>query len=126
MQRMSLIRRNRKLTERRRKLIRTKGTLINLFFLKENPMSRNIHNQMLASLLLLMLPSPASADKVDNYIKMEMHRQRIPGASVAILREGKVVRAKGYGLANLELPASATENTVYPIASMTKQFTATA
>jgi CubicO group peptidase (beta-lactamase class C family) len=42
------------------------------------------------------------------------------------VREGKIVYAKGYGMANLELSAPATEKTVYHIASITKTFTAIA
>jgi hypothetical protein len=46
------------------------------------------------------------------------------GLSVAIVRDGKVVRSKGYGQANMEWAVPATENTVYQIGSLTKQFTA--
>jgi D-alanyl-D-alanine carboxypeptidase len=42
------------------------------------------------------------------------------------VQDGKVVLAKGYGLANVELSVSASENTVYQLASVTKTFTATA
>ena len=50
----------------------------------------------------------------------------IPGASLAIVRDGRIIKAQGYGFANLELKASATKDTVYEIGSNTKQFTATA
>jgi Beta-lactamase class C and other penicillin binding proteins len=48
------------------------------------------------------------------------------GASVAVIRDGKVLLAKGYGLANVEPKTPASAETVYEIASLTKQFTATA
>ena len=76
-------------------------------------------------LVLITVSVIVRADKVDDYIKAEMHRKRIPGLSVAIVRDSKVVRARGYGLANIELLVPATENTVYQIGSITKQFTAT-
>jgi D-alanyl-D-alanine carboxypeptidase len=63
---------------------------------------------------------------VDEYIQGRMHKRHIPGVSVAIVQDGKVVLAKGYGAANVELSVSATENTVYQLASVTKTFTATA
>ena len=66
------------------------------------------------------------ADKVDDYLKSEMAHRRIPGLSVAVLRDGKVVRAKGYGLASVEVSVPATAETIYPIGSLSKQFTATA
>ncbi len=55
-----------------------------------------------------------------------MHKRHIPGVSIAIVQDGKVVRAKGYGMANVELSVPATEKTVYQLASVTKTFTAAA
>ncbi len=55
-----------------------------------------------------------------------MEWQHLPGLSLAVVRCGNVVHAQGYGLANLELCVPATNNTVYQIGSLTKQFTATA
>ncbi|NQT11507.1 MAG: beta-lactamase family protein [Planctomycetes bacterium] len=49
-----------------------------------------------------------------------------PGLSVGIARGDEVLLAKGYGLADVELSASASEKTVYRIGSITKQFTAAA
>lgn len=55
-----------------------------------------------------------------------MQEQHIPGLSVAVVKEGRIVLAKGYGWANVESKVAATPETVYPLASLTKQFTATA
>lgn len=63
---------------------------------------------------------------VDNFINEQMQQFHIPGLSLAIVRDGKIIRAKGYGLANVESRAAATPETVYEIGSVTKQFTATA
>jgi len=63
---------------------------------------------------------------IDDYISDRMHKRHIPGVSVAIVEDGKVVLAKGYGVANVELSVPATENTVYQLASVTKTFTAAA
>ena len=65
-------------------------------------------------------------DNIDVYVQRRMQRDHIPGVSVAILRAGKVILCKGYGMANVELSSAATENLVYQIASLTKPFTATA
>jgi D-alanyl-D-alanine carboxypeptidase len=70
--------------------------------------------------------APDSVDGIDEYVRAEMRKQQIPGASIAIVRNGKVASTKGYGMANLELSVPATENTVYQLASVTKPFTATA
>jgi D-alanyl-D-alanine carboxypeptidase len=66
------------------------------------------------------------ADGVDDYVKAQMRRQHVVGLSLAVVKDGKVIKAKGYGLANMELNAPATKDTVYNIASIGKEFTATA
>ncbi|MGC4044945.1 MAG: serine hydrolase domain-containing protein [Armatimonas sp.] len=75
---------------------------------------------------LLLLSSLAQADSVDSYIRMRQERDHVPGIAVAIVKDGKVVRKKGYGYADLEHKARVTTDTPYQLASVTKQFTATA
>jgi CubicO group peptidase (beta-lactamase class C family) len=55
-----------------------------------------------------------------------MRQLHIPGLSLAVVRDGRMVRLHGYGLANIELNARVTSETVFEIGSITKQFTATA
>jgi CubicO group peptidase (beta-lactamase class C family) len=66
----------------------------------------------------------AMIDSVNQYVTREMERQRIPGASIAILRGDTILLSRGYGLANLELRVPATDSTIYQSGSMGKQFTA--
>jgi CubicO group peptidase (beta-lactamase class C family) len=66
----------------------------------------------------------ASIDSVNRYVTSEMLRQRIPGASVAILRGDHIVHSRGYGVANLELGVPASDSTIYQSGSVGKQFTA--
>jgi len=47
-----------------------------------------------------------------------------PGASVAVAKDGKIIFSKGYGLANLEYGIKNSPDTVFHIASVSKQFTA--
>jgi CubicO group peptidase (beta-lactamase class C family) len=68
----------------------------------------------------------ARADKVDRYIETEMRALHIPGVSLAVVRDGRIIKAQGYGFANIELQSRATGETVYEIGSITKQFTAVA
>src|SRR5262249_8516225 len=75
--------------------------------------------------LLLLQTAAVRADKVDDYVKAEMQKQRIPGLSLAVVKEGKVIKAEGYGLANVEQNVPARPDTVYKIASVSKQFIAT-
>jgi len=51
---------------------------------------------------------------------------RAPGASVAIIRHGKTVLSRNYGLADVETQTPITDRTNFRLASLTKQFTATA
>ncbi len=70
--------------------------------------------------------SAATAGAVTEYVKAEMERQHIPGLSLLVVRHGKVVRADGFGLANVELQVPVKAETVFQSGSVGKQFTATA
>jgi CubicO group peptidase (beta-lactamase class C family) len=84
-------------------------------------------------LLLLPLLHPISDDKpvstksshVDAIFREYAHRGA-PGASVMVIRDGKVLFKKAYGLANLEEKTPCATDTNYRLASLTKQFTAAA
>jgi D-alanyl-D-alanine carboxypeptidase len=78
-----------------------------------------------ALVILLVATVGAQADKVDDYVKAEMQRQHIPGTSIAVLKDGKIIKAEGYGLANVELNVPARPETVYKIGSVSKQLIAT-
>jgi D-alanyl-D-alanine carboxypeptidase len=62
--------------------------------------------------------------KLDEYIRAQMRAQQIVGLSLAVIKDGKVIKAKGYGLANIETHTLATANTSYKIGSISKQFLA--
>lgn len=74
-------------------------------------------------------PAPQGAmvsSQVDQYIAEQMHEQRIPGLSLAVVLDGRIVKQKGYGFANLEDRAPVTPDTMFESGSIGKQFTATA
>ena len=83
----------------------------------------------IAFLLTVILSTLISASgqktesQVDNYVKTEMARSHIPGAAVAILRNGRVESMKGYGFADVEHRLAVTPDTMFQIASTTKPFT---
>lgn len=76
------------------------------------------------AILLLLSGIFATADEVDRIVREEMARQHIPGASIAVLRDGRIVKVQGYGVANLELNTPANAESVYRIGSVSKQFIA--
>ena len=75
---------------------------------------------------LMMSQDGATAAKVDEVVRYEMEKRQTPGVAVAVVKDGRVVMAKGYGLANVELQVPVKTETVFQIASVTKQFTAAA
>jgi CubicO group peptidase (beta-lactamase class C family) len=54
----------------------------------------------------------------------DFNRPDAPGASVTVIQNGKVLLAKGYGLANVEEKIPCAPETNFRLASLTKQFTA--
>src|SRR5258706_6248491 len=54
------------------------------------------------------------------------NRTNSPGASVIVIRDGRVLFARGYGLADLEKQTPCNTNTNFRLASVTKQFTSMA
>ncbi|MBA3759059.1 MAG: serine hydrolase [Gemmatimonadales bacterium] len=83
----------------------------------------------IAALALLIIPAEAAAQappKFDAYVRRVMETFTVPGLSVAIVKDGKVVLAKGYGVRRMGNPAPVDAKTRFGIASNTKLFTATA
>lgn len=74
--------------------------------------------------LLLLSATTAYADAVDDLVRARMQERNIPGAAVAVIKNGKVVKIKGYGLASIEFNAPVTLDTVFEIGSVSKQMTA--
>ena len=60
-------------------------------------------------------------DPIDSYVSQEVGLQRIPGLSMALVSRGKVLKSGGYGMANAETQTPAKPETVYQLASVTKQ-----
>jgi CubicO group peptidase (beta-lactamase class C family) len=56
-------------------------------------------------------------------IKNHMAAEKIPGVSVAVMREGKIILAKGYGLANVEHNVPVKPETLFQSGSVGKTFT---
>jgi CubicO group peptidase (beta-lactamase class C family) len=68
----------------------------------------------------------SESNQVDEYVKQQMRESPIPGLSLAIVKDGKIIKASGYGAANLETGTPAGPETEYRIASISKQFIAAA
>jgi CubicO group peptidase (beta-lactamase class C family) len=53
----------------------------------------------------------------------DLNRKPSPGLALAVVRDGKVILRRGYGLANIEHQVPITPSTVFDLASLSKQFT---
>jgi CubicO group peptidase (beta-lactamase class C family) len=78
-----------------------------------------------ALFLLFLAPLAARQDKTDEFITAQLREQNIPGLALAIAKDGKVIKAAGYGYADLERKIPITPETVLKIASVSKQCIAT-
>jgi CubicO group peptidase (beta-lactamase class C family) len=81
--------------------------------------------------LILLLSTTGFAqnsfdNKIDEYLRTQMKAQQIPGIALAVVRDGKIVLARGYGLANVEHQVPVKPETIFQSGSTGKQFTATA
>ena len=72
------------------------------------------------------MPDATLQDQIDEIIENAINETQLVGASVGVMRQNEVIFTRGYGYADLNKKAEATEHTVYRIGSITKQFTALA
>lgn len=73
----------------------------------------------LTSALAAQLPSD-----LDAYIENARKEWECPGLAIAVIKDGKVLATKGYGVRELGKPELVDENTVFDLASLSKSFTA--
>lgn len=66
------------------------------------------------------------SDSLDKYIERGMKQWQIPGLAIAIVKDGKVLLQKGYGVRDINRKEKVDENTLFIIASNSKLFTGTA
>ncbi len=65
-------------------------------------------------------------DSIDTYVNRALTDWKIPGVAVSIVKDGKVVYSKGFGVRDIETKEPVDENTLFMIGSNTKAFTGTA
>jgi CubicO group peptidase (beta-lactamase class C family) len=70
--------------------------------------------------------SQISSNKIDSLMLDALVKFKVAGASIAIVKDGKVIHQKGYGVTSIESKQPANEFTNYMIASNTKAFTTAA
>ena len=71
-------------------------------------------------------PEPIDAQEIDHLVESTMAAFHVPGIAVGVVKDGKLVFAKGYGVRELGQPGKVDANTLFAIASNTKAFTTAA
>src|SRR5215472_4304357 len=66
----------------------------------------------------------AKLQGLDELASQAMKEWKVPGVAIAVVQDGKVIYAKGYGYRDLEQKLPVTTGTLFPIGSITKSFTA--
>ncbi|MBC7382188.1 MAG: serine hydrolase [Bacteroidia bacterium] len=90
-------------------------------------MKKILLNLILLFLINSLFAQPAFInDSLDIYIKREMERWQVPGLAIAIVKDGKIVLCKGYGVKESGKKDAVNEYTLFQIASNSKAFTGTA
>jgi CubicO group peptidase (beta-lactamase class C family) len=90
------------------------------------------HTLTFALFLLVVAPvqlaqaQDARLREIDEYALKATRDWNVPGAAIAIVKDDKVIFAKGYGVREMGKPAPVDERTLFAIASNTKAFTAAA
>lgn len=74
--------------------------------------------------LRLAEPLEAVVDDLESYIPDYLRRQRVPGTAIALIRDGKVAWASGFGVANAITGEPVTADTLFEVASNTKVISA--
>jgi carboxylesterase type B/CubicO group peptidase (beta-lactamase class C family) len=69
---------------------------------------------------------PVKAAELDSIVRAHFDGKGIVGLTVGVMQNGRVVFAKGYGLASVEKNTPVTTRTMFPVGSVTKQFTCSA
>jgi CubicO group peptidase (beta-lactamase class C family) len=85
----------------------------------------------LATLLFICLLSTTtiaqiSSPKIDSLMAESLIKFKVAGAAIAIVKDGKVIHSKGYGVADINTKKPVNENTNFQIASNSKAFTTAA
>ncbi|MFN2500423.1 MAG: hypothetical protein ABR530_00225 [Pyrinomonadaceae bacterium] len=65
-------------------------------------MTLRFYSLVYAVVFCCLLALSVRADRVDDFVLSQLAERHIPGAAAAIIKDGRVVKMKGYGLASLE------------------------
>jgi len=93
-----------------------------------------IYFMLLKTSMLLLLSfyysvavaQPLTSQQIDELANRSMKAFNVPGMAIAVIKNGKIIHEKGYGIRSLATKEKVDENTLFGIASNTKAFTVAA
>src|SRR6204780_2399982 len=89
-------------------------------------MQKSILVFFLSIIFVSLYSQPLSSKEIDTLAMRSLKAFDVPGIAVAVIKDGKVIHSKGYGVRSLNTMQPVDENTLFGIASNSKAFTAAA
>lgn len=77
-------------------------------------------------ILTSAISQPLGSTQIDSLVERCRRSFNVPGIAVGVVKDGKLIHAKGYGIANLETGRKVDEHTLFGVASNSKAFTTAA
>jgi len=72
------------------------------------------------------IATPITSRQIDSVTELVLKTFNVPGIAVAVVKDGKLIHAKGYGIGNLKTGQKVNEHTQFGVASNSKAFTTAA
>src|SRR5258705_5114757 len=105
---------------------RNQNSMENLIFTKTIVMQKPVFIVLLFICHTILHSQPLTGRAIDSLVQRSMKAFDVPGTAVGIIKDGKIIHAKGYGVRSLNTQQKTDENTLFGIASNSKAFTCAA
>ena len=86
-------------------------------------LSRLLLSSFILAITLTAAAQPLSTAQIDALVERTLKTFNVPGIAVGVVKDGKLIHAKGYGIANLSSGKKVDEHTLFGVASNSKAFT---
>ena len=80
---------------------------------------------ILCAFSFVVTAQPLTSHQIDSLVELTIKTFDVPGIAVAVVKDGKVIHEKGYGVRSLNTGENVDEHTLFGIASNSKAFTVT-
>jgi len=81
---------------------------------------------LLLCLVIQVQAQVLSSKQIDSLVEKTLTTFNVPGIAVSVIKDGKIIHLKGYGVRSIKTNQKVDENTLFGVASNTKAFTAAA